>query len=224
MGTNVAWSGVDRRVTADRRAAAEEVETGSMAVAVGGGAAVVLTILALIGVLPEALTAIAAIVLGGGLLLGSAAIGARSRRAIGVVEPLWARHEILGGLGTAALASVASIALGIIALAGTNPLTLVNCAAIVLGAGLIFAAGSLARVDEMARRTRLVSSDNAGTAVMMGSMGTEALVGVGAIVLGIIGLAGHAPLIMATVAFLSLGGAAIMSGSTVAARVFSFLS
>jgi hypothetical protein len=223
MGTNVAWSGVERRATAVRPAA-EEMETGSMAQAVAGGAAVVLAILALIGLLPDALASIAGIALGAGLLVGAAAMAGRITRVAGTAEPAWAHHGAMGGLGMEAMAGLAAIVLGILAVLGADPGTLLNCAAIALGAGMILASGSLLRLEEMTRRAAAQAKESAPAPTMYMSGSTEALVGGGTMVLGIIGLAGHAPIILASVAFLSLGAIAVVSASAVATRMFTLLS
>jgi uncharacterized membrane protein HdeD (DUF308 family) len=50
--------------------------------------------------------------------------------------------------------------------------------------------------------------------------GWESLVGIGAIVLGILALTGHVPMTLTLVAMLSVGAAILVSGSVLASRLF----
>jgi hypothetical protein len=50
--------------------------------------------------------------------------------------------------------------------------------------------------------------------------GSEALIGAGAIVLGILSLSGIAPLALVLVALLAIGASILLAGSSVAGRMF----
>ena len=52
--------------------------------------------------------------------------------------------------------------------------------------------------------------------------GWEALIGVAAVVLGILALTGRSPLMLTLIAMLSVGAALLVTGSLVASRLFSF--
>jgi hypothetical protein len=191
-----------------------ETEAGSVAEAVGGAAAVVLAILGLLGVLPLTFTAIAAIALGVALLLGGAALARRYSRLVPAAAASRARQEIAGALGLQAIAGVTAIVLGILALLRIDALMLLGVTAIVLGAALVAAGGGMARLARSARWLR-----GEGDSVYAAS-GWEALVGIGAVVLGILALTGHAPLTLTLVAMLSVGAAILVGGTVLASRLF----
>jgi hypothetical protein len=197
---------------------------GSTAEALAGLGAVVLAILALIGLLPVTLTAIATIAIGAGLFLRGMAISSRLndlRRdtyAAGHrehVRPSRANLtiEMLGGL--------ACIALGILALLRLGPGSLLPIAAIVFGGTLILSAGVTSRLAELEAwrsdvdtRTREVEREAA-----RGATGTEVLVGIGAIVLGILTLVAVGPgLLLITIANLAVGGAMLLNGAMLGTR------
>ena len=190
-----------------------EAEAGSVAEAVGGAAAVVLAILGLLGLLPLTFNAIAAIALGVALLLGGAALARRYSRLVPAAAASRGRQEIAGALGLQAIAGVAAIVLGILALLRIDPLMLLGVTAIVLGAALV-AGGGMARLARSARWLR-----GEGDSVYAAS-GWEALVGIGAVVLGILALTGHAPLTLTLVAMLSVGAAVLVGGTVLASRLF----
>ena len=50
--------------------------------------------------------------------------------------------------------------------------------------------------------------------------GSEALIGAGAIVLGILALAGFSPIVLILVALLAVGASILLAGSAVAGRMF----
>jgi hypothetical protein len=174
----------------------------------------VLAILGLLGLLPLTFNAIAAIALGAALLLGGAALARRYTHMVPVAAVSRARQEVAGALGLQAIAGVAAIVLGILALLRIDSLQLLGVTAIVLGAALLAAGGALARLARAARWLR----GEADTAYATG--GWEALVGIGAVVLGILALTGHAPLTLTLIAMLSVGAAILAGGTVLAARLF----
>jgi hypothetical protein len=104
---------------------------------VAGGAGVVLGLLALLGVAPVTLTAVAAIVFGGALLLGSAATS-RLRTAGGRESETEMRREaIQAASGAQVLVGLGSAVLGIIALVGVVPETLALVALLSVGASVV---------------------------------------------------------------------------------------
>jgi len=201
---------------------ATELEVGSVGEAAAGAGALILAILGLLGVLPFTLTSVAAIVLGVGLLLGGATLARRYARAVPSVAMVRGRQEVAGALGLQALAGVAGIVLGILALLGVAPALLLSVAVLVLGTALMAAGGGMARLARSARWLRgdpLRATESEG---VYAAAGWEALIGIGAVVLGILALTGHSPLTLALVAMLSIGAAMLVGGSLVAARLFSF--
>ncbi|HKO15752.1 MAG TPA: hypothetical protein VJU87_05910 [Gemmatimonadaceae bacterium] len=219
MNTGIGVTHRDPPVVADR-SAAHEIEGGSTTEAVGGAAAIVLAILALIGILPFSLASVAAIAVGVGLVVAGGAIAARYRRVLAVPESGATRREIVGGMGMEATAGIAAVVLGILALLGIATTTLLAASAIAAGAGLLMASGSMARLESLVRWETLQDSSRAHDPVYA-SAGSEVIVGLGAVVLGILALTGIDPLTMILVAMLAIGASLLMSGSAIAGTFVS---
>src|SRR5689334_19940346 len=133
---------------------AAEMEAGSIGEAVGGAAALVLAILGLLGLLPVTLAAIAMIALGAGLLAGGAALSRRYSSGVPSAAASRARQEIVGALGMQAMAGVAAIVLGVLALLRVDPVVLLGIGVLVLGGALLAAGGAMARLARSARWLR----------------------------------------------------------------------
>jgi hypothetical protein len=157
----------------------------------GGIAVAVLAILALVGVIPATLTMIAGIVFGVSLLIaGIAVAGAWSRFGSYAVSTNGDSLELGGGAGVEMLVGIATIALGVLSLVGVAPAVLLPVLVITGGAGLILAAGTTQRLndvhlmyeghDDRARHVAHASMTGASVAQVLG--------GVAAVVLGILAL------------------------------------
>ncbi|HVE14771.1 MAG TPA: hypothetical protein VNI01_15350 [Elusimicrobiota bacterium] len=124
------------------------IETGTLALCVGGTAGIVLSILALLGIHAEVLTSITAIVYGAALLLGSyVACG------IDIAVPRWKQRPIetfpgsrAAALGIGVLAGIGAAVLGILGLAGIAVATL-NLVAILSVGGALMLAGSVTSAE-----------------------------------------------------------------------------
>lgn len=198
------------------------MEAGSVGEAVAGAAGLVLAILGLLGILPLTLDAIAGIALGVALLLGGAALAARYSRAIPPTALPRARHDISGALGLQAIAGIAAVVLGVLALLGVSSLELLAVTVIVLGAALLAVGGGMARLGRSARWLRGDPGRSGEVDSASVAAGWEALIGVAAVVLGILALTGRSPLMLTLIAMLSVGAALLVTGSLVASRLFSF--
>jgi hypothetical protein len=188
-----------------------------------GLGAVVLAILGLIGLLPFTLAAIATIVIGAGLLLqGSAVAGRFNELRRGLYTEGRAQPEPRGGLTIEMLGGIASIALGILVLLGVGSGILLAIAAIVFGGTLLISASVTSRLGELEAwqagvdpRAREVEREAA-----RGAAGSQVLVGIGAVVLGILALVGIGPgLTLILIAILAVGGAMLLSGAMVGTRM-----
>lgn len=213
----------DTVVTQPTEARPAEMEAGSLGEAVGGAAALVLAILGLLGLLPMTLAAIAMIALGVGLLAGGAAL---SRRYVGGVPSAAAsraRQEIVGALGMQAMAGIAAIVLGVLALLRVSPALLLGIGVLVLGGALLAAGGAMGRLARSARWMRAEPGRYVETDSWYPATGWwEAEVGIGAVVLGILALTGHSPLALTLIALLCVGAALLVGGTLIAARLFSY--
>ncbi|HZD41845.1 MAG TPA: hypothetical protein VE131_14070 [Terriglobales bacterium] len=203
----------------EREASAKTITTGSVIEAVGGIGVVVLTILGLVGVVPEILASVAAIAFGVALAGEGVAVASRFHdlaRAEGAAE----KAEIGGGSGSELLGGLAGGVLGLLALLGIVPVTLLAVASIVFGASLLLGSASTARLSSaMATNRHPIAQDSVVTAV-----GAQLLVGIAAVALGIIALTGIVPMTLVLISLLSLGSAALISGSAVGGAIVSVFS
>ena len=223
----------DRR--ADRRAREERGEErrreqgtivgvlfGSSAEVVAGVGAIVLAVLGLIGVFPLTMAAIATIAIGAAILLEGGAIAARMRLAADGMET---RRTIGGGVSAEMLGGGAGVVLGVLALVGLLPLVLLPIAVLVYGATLLVlgatrpslvefarAGGPQRRVDDRAARVSEAAIASSGGALL--------LAGAAAAVVGVLMLIDVLPPIAwVLIASLLIGGALLLSGSSLAARI-----
>ena len=154
-----------------------------MGEATGSVAVIALAIAALAGVRSALFAAIATIVLGAAVLIeGGVLAGAEM-----IERGEFATTEFLGGL--------TGVVLGILALVGVAPASLLSVAIIVFGATLLF-------------------SRMAG-----GEFGGRVLVGIAAIVLGILAVVGLNQVILVSVALLALGTMELTDGLENGARM-----
>jgi hypothetical protein len=220
-GENERRAGVERRrePSKDEKVTVATMTGGAGLEVIGGGAAVVLAIIGLAGYLPMYMTAIATIAIGGGLLAHGAAAAARwndtmQRAAADRNE----RVGVTSGLGAEVFGGAGAIALGILALAGVIPMTLLAVSAIVVGGAILIGAPAQPDIARLAsdpnRRFDRVSYE-----AVEGTSGAMALAGVGAAVLGILALLGVGPVLtLVLVSMLAVGGAMFLGGSALTAR------
>lgn len=175
-----------------------------------GLTAIVLSILALAGLLAGPLASIAVIATGAALLFEGASVA----RSASAVEEESEHKLIMEGVGADSVAGIAAVALGVLSLIGLDPRVLLPVAAIVLGAGMLIASGVMSVERE---RGHHVGEHMRATA----AAGVRTLVGGGAVVLGIIGLVGQSPIELTLIAMLSIGAGLLLSGATFGARVAS---
>ncbi len=166
--------------------------TGGVALeAVGGLATMALGILALVGVLPVLLTEIGGIVFGASMLVAGIAIaGAWSRLTHAAAQTRNETVQAGGGAGVEMVVGVAGIALGVLSLLGVTPHILMPALIIAGGIGLLLSAGTPQQLNDL----RMI---NAGTSYetrrivhesVRSSAVAQALGGLAAVVLGILGL------------------------------------
>lgn len=198
---------------------------GSTVEALAGAAAVVLAIVGLSGIAPTFMPAIAAIVVGAALI-AQAGFFAAEAREVEASEHLGStqKFEFEGGISAEALAGGVAVVLGILALLGIGAETLVSISAIVIGAALILECGVMSRINalDVDNGEHLAARRIARRAVT-GSEGTQALVGLAAIVLGILALVGVETGILNLIALLAIGVSILLSGSALGGRSASLL-
>jgi len=197
---------------------------GTAAETLTGIAAGTLALLGLFGILPFFyMASIGVIVAGFALFIEGAAIG--NAHAKIESEQVGVRPEDMmvdSGFSAQSFGGAAAIVLGILSLLRIMPETLLPVAIMVLGAALLL--GGPARAG--LRWSALDRQDSTGSAryvtnsAVRGASGLLSLVGVGAIVLGILALSQTGPAgILTLVALLAVGMAEIIGASTMLSRL-----
>jgi hypothetical protein len=205
----------------EREKSIKVVAGGSLTEALCGAATVVLAIIGLAGTLPGYMASIATIAFGVALLAQGGAIAARWSRLLRETQPHeWdTRTELGGGMGAEFLAGGAGVVLGILGLLGLYTATLIPIAVIVFGGALLLGSGATADLGSLYVPTTHERFANVARQMTLAASGAQMLVGVGAIVLGIIALVGVDPVVVTLVALLVVGASVLLSGAAVSSRM-----
>ncbi len=208
---------------ASNRAAIRVVGGTTVAEAVVGAGATVLAILGLVHVLPLFMAIISALAIAAALLVEGTGIAARYRVLRREVAGRRDKAILGGGMTTQIGVGLAGVTLGILALAGVLPWTLLGVAAIIYGSAYIVGSGVEVEAESVAGDGKDRLRRYAHRAVTA-TAGARMVVGVGAVTLGIIGLAGGASLaVLSLVAMLGLGAVSLVSGSALGTRMIAAL-
>jgi hypothetical protein len=210
----------------EHEASAKIVRGGSAAEGVAGVTGIVLAILGLLGILPNMLLPIATIVLGVGFLLEGGTIASRFSNLLKeTAKGRFETSELSVGLTTELIGGITAITLGILTLINISPAVLMPVAAIVFGSTLLFGSGVTARLNHLREPKsdeyeafRNVAREAVGIAT-----GVRIFLGLSAVVLGIIALAGVNWMILTFVSILCVGVSDLMSGSALTARMFGVM-
>lgn len=208
----------------EEETAAKVVASGSYVAGLCGLGAVVLTILGLSGMSPTPLCSVAVICAGAGLVFEGGAISAKYHDIIAAAGGGKKKAtEVESGMSSEMLGGIAGIVLGILALIGMVPIVLIEVSAIVFGATLLAASGSQRSLNQM-RNPGYADphAEHVAQEMVATSTGADVLIGLGAIVLGILGLVGiasHSGPVLALVAILAVGVAELFSGGAISKRM-----
>jgi hypothetical protein len=173
------------------------VAGSSITEAIGAIAAVVLAIIGLAGILSNLLASVATIVIGAAMLLEGVAYRPVASH-LAMARGRGFTGEFFGG--------ITGIVLGILALFGTVPQTLLAVALIVFGASFLL--GNF----EFSQWQALEGSQQQEAMSFGFVPGGHVLMGLGALVLGILAVIGLSPLTLILVGLLSLGTVALFNG------------
>lgn len=201
--------------------AAETEPVGLFTEGAVGIATIVLAIVALAGVSSVTLAAIATIVIGVGLMAQAFNTAAENLRL-----PAAAVADFGGEVMVDCLAGGTGIVLGVLALIGINPQYLMPAALIVFGGALLLS-GAL----EMRTRTLipalLAEGEGRRMLTMPGSAaasGMEVLMGIAAVVLGILSLLMTESAVLLLVGYITVGAALLTVSATFGAALMSVLA
>jgi hypothetical protein len=196
-------------------------------------AVIVLTILGLVDVVPNAMTAIATIVVGAAILLrGAQMVGEYSRLLTPGAAMASAPDASAGGLTLEFLAGGVGIVLGILALFSHTP-TLTPAALIVFGGTLLLMGAMTAREAPTSGATAAATPQDqtpsdyqlkAILAQMAGvASGSQIMIGIAAMVLGILALVPMHDTILTLVGLLAVGTALLTSAVATGGAVMTML-
>ncbi len=194
---------------------------GLLSEGAAGIATIVLAVIALAGTAATALASIVTIVIGVGLMAQAFNSAAERSKAILASSVSTAQSAEVGGeVMVYASTGITGIVLGILALVGINAAHLVPAALIVFGGALL-----LSGAIEMVPRTVPVASPTGGPVQIVsypGSAATgglEIMVGIAAIVLGILALIFMSSWVLVLVGFIAIGAAMLMVSATFSGAV-----
>lgn len=196
---------------------------GSLAEAVCGAGVVLLAVLGLAGVGMPAVAFTATIVFGAALLLQGGAFAARYRELTAGLHPD-EETEVGGGLSAQMIGGIAGVLLGVLALLGVAPAILTPVAVIVFGASLLLGGALTLRVGELAGSAGRDRTAETLRRASESSAGAEALIGMSAVVLGVLAVIGVAPETLVLVALLALGAGVLLSGGVIGGRAARTIS
>ena len=199
----------------------EVLSGGTMLEAVGGMAAVALTILSLAGLMPVLLTSIAVIAIGAALFMEGTTIAAEYKELLESASNNKLSSEDLGsGISIEFVAGIGAIALGILSLVGVATFTLLPISTVVLGAGVLLSSGTKSRLNST--KIRLADVNNTANAIARDiastSIAGELFIGLGAMTLGILAIIGLSPMMLTIIGILGVGASSAMSGSALSGR------
>jgi len=205
----------------------ETTAYGGFADAIGGIAAIVLAIVGLSGVKPEALLSIGTIVFGAALLIQAGAMLSE----FAMIEMTTADASIAmsgGGISALFLVGAAGLVLGVLALIGVYAPILTAVAVIAFGVALLISSSAVwrlltspsvaARFETSAPVVRIVASEMAA-----GSTGVQAMAGLAVVVLGILAVCGVYAQPLTLIALLVAGSAILLTGSALSGTMIGFM-
>jgi hypothetical protein len=207
---------------------AAEVRTfmvASLAENLAGGGAIALAIIGLAGIVPSFVAAIAVLAIGTAFLFEGAGIAARLSRLMklqsgGTLDAA----EFGGGMSAEFFAGLAGVTLGILAIVGMVPAHLIAIAVLVFGAAIMRGSRSVARINSQMIEYMDESREakNVANELVMSAEGVHLLIGMAAVILGIIAVIGKTePMILSLVGLLIIGFGNLLSGKAVNGKVLS---
>lgn len=198
---------------------------GSLVETITGAGAIILSVLGLVGILPEALLAVSTIAIGGAFLMASGSTVSRFNWILAqLTRTTFETGEMAVGMTFEFIGGIAGITLGVLSLAGLVPTVLLPVAAIVYGFTLLFGIGVQIRLNDLEAHCNAAHETvrRSVREAISAASGIELLFGLGAITLGIVSIVGFMPITLSLVAMLSVGGATLFSRTAISARMWGF--
>lgn len=199
-------------VHVERREFATDAEPfGLLTEGAAGVAVIVLAIVALAGISTGALASIAAIVIGAGLMVQAMNSAAERFKSVGMTTAgtttmVSQRVELGGDVLVDCLCGLAGIILGILALVGIGSGALLSAALIVYGGALLMGGAA-----------------SAWSPGMFATGGMEMLIGLAAIVLGIVSVLMTGASVLVLVGFLAIGAALLLVSASFSGAILQIV-
>jgi hypothetical protein len=217
-------------ITEEHLSAERHVEETILGGSIGGGviaiAGGVLAIIGLAGLDPQWLLGVATIAVGVSFLIEGSTISSRLAELLHEhTEGRVQMAELGAGTSSETLAGLVGIALGILGILNVVPTILLPIAAIVYGGAALLGSGANVSINRMAvmHREESAMAQRVMRQVVNMTTGLQVLVGLGAIALGVIALAGVYPFVLSLVAMLGISGAFLLSDTALASRMAAAL-
>jgi hypothetical protein len=134
-----------------------------------------------------------------------------------------ARGDLSSGITGEILGGATGIVLGILALVGVAPYILIPVALLAVGGAMLVGTGATADLGLMRGAATSPRLERATREVTVAASGTQMLIGIAAIVLGILALIGIDPLTLSLVGLLATGASILFSGSAISSRMLGIL-
>ncbi len=219
-------NGTTQQTYFEDKISAQIVTGGFAAEGVAGLIGVVLAILGLLNILPQMLLPIAAIVLGAAFLLNGGAVASRFSKLLNeTAKGRFETTEWSVGLTTEFIGGIAAVILGVLTLLHIDEVILMPIAAIVFGVTLLASSGITARLNDLQlpkspeyEAFREVARESVKVAT-----GIEILLGLSAVVLGIIAVTGISWMTLTFVALLCVGASNATSGGAIIAKMMGVM-
>ena len=197
---------------------------GSIAEGFLSGVALVLTLIGLSGIYAAYMLPIATIAIGAAFLVEGVAISSRFSRLLAETSrDRLERAEFSAGLTSEFLGGAAGLVLGVLSLLGVYTMVLIPVALIVFGVTLLLNSGLTARLNALeseasdeSRRFKKIAHE-----AMTASAGSELMLGIGGVALGIIAISGILVATLSLVGMLIISVSAFATGAAATTRMLS---
>lgn len=197
---------------------------GSLAESVAAGATVVLALIALSGIMVETILPVAVLLMGIAFLLEGGALSMRfSKLLVDASNDRLDKAELGVGVTSEFVGGAAGVIFGVLSLARLSLMTLLPVAVLVYGITLILSSGIAVRLNTLELEGSSASArfKEIAHVATTAAAGVEFVLGLSAVILGIIALSLPYNYTLSVVAMLIIGISGVVTGSAVSARMSS---
>ncbi|HXK59122.1 MAG TPA: hypothetical protein PLP42_04435 [Acidobacteriota bacterium] len=203
----------------EQRRTAQFLTEGSIAQSLAGAVAIVTAVLALRGVARQHLAPATELAASAALLFEGGAMVAKNAPILSSLrEDLWSSFDLASGMTAESMAGLSGLILGVLALLGVAPLTLLSVALMISASGLMLGSAATSRLV----RSRVVRDDHRKIYRLVSlAAAMQLLIGLGGVILGIAALEGTAALVLVLAGFLALGASSLLTGLSLTMELWS---